>query len=167
MCWITAFADTKVIMTDPYPDRIWITYWKLFKTNSALLCFASLTLRPINFDSLKELQKSNSIQVFSIVKDFTSKPKQKNHNVLNKLKTLLRNPEIQMKNIDVFVKNGQLPLKADHNNPFCCARNSQKKTTTFSLLSGIFVYFSVQRLRPDIIECLISQQLKPVLHGCV
>ena len=91
------------------------------------------------FDSPKELQKSNSIQVFSIVKDPISIRKQNDPDFLHQLKALHQSLEIELKNIDFILrKDGDLSsitAKSRPKRPSKRARNAQNKTTATFLLS--------------------------------
>ena len=130
MCWTIAFVDIKVIFTDFYQYRIWWTYWKLFKTSSVLLCIASVTEI---FDSRKELEKSNSIQVFSIVKNSISVRKLNDPNLLNQLKALHQKLEIELQNIDFILRKesdfSSIVAIGRPKRPSKLARNAQKTTT--------------------------------------
>ena len=52
-----------------------------------------------------EALKQQSISVFSIEKDFTSTRKQKDPNFLNELKALHQKPELELKHLDIVLRN--------------------------------------------------------------
>ena len=103
-----------------------------------LSCFGSVTVCP-TFDSVEGLAKSNSIQMFSIVKVFNSVGKQNNPGLLNQLKALHQSPGIELKNNDLILKKDgdltSITAKSRPKRPSKRARNAQKKTTDTSSLS--------------------------------
>ena len=88
------------------------------------------------FDSRKELEKSNSFQVFAIVKDSISIRKQNNPDLLNQLKALHQSSEIELKNIDFILRKendlSSITAESRPEWPSKRARNAQKTTTTTS-----------------------------------
>ena len=80
--------------------------------------------------------KSNSIQVFRIVKKFISVRQQYNPDHLNNLEALHQSPRIELKKIDsIFGKESDLsPILAERRpkRPSKRARSTRKKMTTFS-----------------------------------
>ena len=98
------------------PDLINVLKTLQDKLSSLVHCQRDRT--PDIFDALKELEKSNSIQVFSIVKDFTSVRKQNSPDLLNQLKPIHQRSGSELKNIDFILRKvivPQLPLKTDKN----------------------------------------------------
>ena len=65
---------------------------------------------PDIFHSRKELEKSNSNQVFSIVKDSISFKRQNIPDLLNQLKALHQSPEIELKNVDFILRKENIFL---------------------------------------------------------
>ena len=70
---------------------------KTLQDKLSALVFCQCDRTPYIFDSLKELEKSNSIHVYSIVKDFVPIGKENKTDLLNQLKALHQNPEVQLK----------------------------------------------------------------------
>ena len=61
---------------------------------------------PEIFESLKTLETDLDIKVFDIVKDFISlKKKQKDADLLKKLKALHQSPELELKNLYFLLRN--------------------------------------------------------------
>ena len=116
------------------PDLINVMKTLQDKLSALVYCQRDRTLDI--FDSLKELEKSNSIQVFSIVKDFISVRKQNNPDLLNQLKALHQSPHIELKNIDFLLrKEGDLSSNTGKTRPSQRARSARKKTSATSSLS--------------------------------
>ena len=99
------------------PDLINVLKALQDKLNALVYCQRDRT--PDIIDPLKELEKSNTIRVFSIVKDFISDRTQNNSDLLNQLKAIHQSPAIELKNIDLFcgkkVIFPQLLLQVDRN----------------------------------------------------
>ena len=112
---------------------------KTLQDKLSALVYCQRDRTPDIFDSLKKLEESNSIQVFSIVKEIISVRKQNNPDLLNQLKALHQSPQIELKNIDfILLKESDLSsitAKTRPKRPSKRARNAQKKTTATSSLS--------------------------------
>ena len=89
------------------PDLINVL--KTLQNKLIALVYCRRDRTPDIFDSLKELEKGNYTQVFSMAKDFLFVRKQNNPDLLNQLKALHQSLDIVLKNIDsILRKEGDL-----------------------------------------------------------
>ena len=84
------------------PDLIIVLKTLPDQLSALLYCQRNRT--PKRTDSLKEIEKTNSIQMFSIVKDFISGAKQNISDLLNQLRALQKSLETELKNVDFFAR---------------------------------------------------------------
>ena len=118
MCWLIALAGIKYIYRPlSVPDLKNVLQTLQDKLSALVYCQRDRT--PDTFDSLKELEKSNSIQVFGNVKDTFSVRDQNNSDLLRHFKALHQSSEIELKTMIYFcggkVIFPQIPLKANQN----------------------------------------------------
>ena len=82
---------------------------------------------PNIYQTLKELENSTNIKVFSIVEDFISTKKQKDSDFLKKLKALHQSPEIEIKHIDFILrKESELDAITDKSRPKRPSKRARK-----------------------------------------
>ena len=82
---------------------------------------------PNIYQTLKELENSTNIKVFSIVKHFISTRKQKDTDFLKKLKALHQSPEIEIKHIDFILRNeSELDAITDKSRPKRPSKRTRK-----------------------------------------
>ena len=131
-----------------------------------LLCNAIVTI----FDPLEELEKSNSIQVFSFFKDLISVRRQNNPDFLNQLNALHQSPEIELKNIDFILRKendlSSITANIRPQRPSKRARNAQKNDRHFLVFVSP-ASFPLLYLRPDFIDWWTSQQLHRLFYSSV
>ena len=77
---------------------------KTLQDKLSALVYCRRDRTPDIFDSREGLEKNDSFQVFSVVKDCISVRKQNNPDLLKQLKALHHSPEIGMKNIDFILR---------------------------------------------------------------
>ena len=91
---------------------------KTFENKLKALVYRHRFRTPNIYQTLKELEKSTNIKVFSIVEDFISTRKQKDPDFLKKLKALHQSPEIEIKHIDFILrKESELDAITDKSRP--------------------------------------------------
>ena len=77
--------------------------------------------------SLKEIEKTTNIKVFSIVNDFISTRKQKDPDFLKQLKAIRQSPEIELKHIDFLLrKESKLNNITDKSRPKRPSKRARK-----------------------------------------
>ena len=82
---------------------------------------------PNIYQTLKEIEISTNIKVFSIVEDFISTRKQKDPDFLKKLKALHQSPEIEIKHIDFILrKESELDAITDKSRPKRPSKRARK-----------------------------------------
>ena len=134
MCWRIAFVHIKKYRHLSIPDLINVLKTLQDKLSALVYCQRDRT--PNTFDSLERLQKSNCIQVFSIVQELISVRRQNNPDLLKQLKSLQQSLEIDLKNIDFIPQKesdlSSITAKSRSKRPSKRAVNPQNKTTTTS-----------------------------------
>ena len=90
---------------------------KTFRDEVSALVYCQGNRTADIFNFLQELRISNSIQVFSIVKEYIYLRKHKNLDLLKQPKALRLSPQIGVENIDFILRKNviipQIPLKDD------------------------------------------------------
>ena len=86
---------------------------------------------PEIFESLKTLETDLDIKVFNIVKDFISPKKQKDADLLKKIKALHQSPELELKNLYFLLRKenalSSITDKSRPKRPSKRARNAAKR----------------------------------------
>ena len=77
---------------------------KFLQNKLSALVYCQRDRTPDKVDSLKEMEKSNFMQVLSNVKDFVSIRKLNNPDLLNQLKAFHKSLEIEWKNIGFILR---------------------------------------------------------------
>ena len=91
---------------------------KTFENKLRALVYCHRFRTPNILLSLKEIEKTTNIKVFSIVDDFISTRKQKDPDFLKQLKAIHQSPEIELKHIDFLLrKESELNNITDKSRP--------------------------------------------------
>ena len=92
---------------------------------------------PNIYQTLKEIEISTNIKVFSIVEDFISTRKQKDPDFLKKLKALHQSPEIEIKHIDFILrKESELDAITDKSRPKRPSKRARKATKSAAAVAA-------------------------------
>ena len=134
------------------------------KLRALVYCHRNRT--PDIFEALKQ----QSISVFSIEKDFTSTRKQKDPNFLNELKALHQKPELELKHLDIVLRNeADLNKITEKNRPKRLSKRARKalknaaSSPSVKTPPALAVVGTVSKL-----HCLVEVSTSfPLCLGCV
>ena len=114
-----------------------LDFLKFFEKKTA----GSSVLPPIPYPNilpkLKENEKTTNIKVFSIVDDIISTRKQKDPDILKKLKALHQSPEIEIKHFDLSLrKESKLDAITDKSRPKRPSKRARKATKSAAAVAA-------------------------------